>query len=170
MISDKMQNAINEQINYELFSSYLYLSMSSYLESVDLPGFANWHKIQSQEELAHVDIFFNHLNERDGRVLLSAIEGPQTEWESPLACFEDAYHHEQQVSQRINKLMELAHEEKDYASASFLKWFVEEQVEEEASVKAIVQELKMVGEQGQGLYMMNKELGQRQFVRPVPGA
>ena len=108
MISEKMQSMINDQINYELFSSYLYYAMAAYFEESDLPGFANWMQIQTREELIHVDKFFNYVNERDGRVTLKAIEAPETSWESPLAAFQEALEHERSVSARINELAKQA--------------------------------------------------------------
>lgn len=164
MISKEMQDAMNEQLNFELFSSYLYMSMSAYMQSKNLPGAANWMKSQALEELIHVDQIFAHINERQGRVMLSTIEGPKTEWDSPLQAFEESYAHEQLVTGRINKLVTLAHNENDYASHNFLQWFVSEQVEEEATVDEIVNKMRMVGDQGYGLFMIDRELA----ARPAP--
>ncbi len=166
MLNKKVEAALNAQINYELFSSYLYLSMATWFESRDLPGFANWMFVQAKEELLHVERFYRYINERDGRVTLTQVEGPRTEWESALNAFQEAYEHEQKVSGRINDLVSLTQEEKDNFTQNFLQWFITEQVEEEASVKAIVQQLKLMGDQGQSLFLMDRELGQRVFTPP----
>ena len=167
MIKEKMQNALNEQTNAELYSSYLYLSMSAYFQSVDLSGFANWMRVQAQEELMHAMKLYDYVNERGGRVILSKIEGPPTEWDSPTAAFEHVYKHEQKVTGLINGLVNLAIEEKDHATNNFLQWFVTEQVEEEASANEVLQKLKLVGEEGSGLLMLDSELAQRVFTPPV---
>ncbi|MBL6988182.1 MAG: ferritin [Bacteriovoracaceae bacterium] len=167
MLSTDVEKALNEQINFELYSSYIYLSMSAYFESIDLPGFAHWMKIQNQEELVHVHKLFDYINEREGRVTLTAIEAPQLEWESALDAFQDAYEHEQKVTARVNKIVDLSIVKSDHATNSFLQWFVQEQVEEESSVKKVVQDLKMVGKDGHGLFMLNRELAQRVFVPPA---
>jgi ferritin len=163
-----MEDALNKQINAELYSSYLYLSMAGYFESVDLSGFAAWMRVQAQEELVHAMKLYDFVNERGGRVTLTAIEAPAVEWESPLAVFEQAYRHEQKVTGLINGLVDLAIEEKDHASRSFLMWFVDEQVEEEASADAVVRKLKLAGESGSGLFMIDRELGQRVPVFTLP--
>lgn len=164
MISKKLQNALNKQINAELYSSYLYFSMSAYFDDLNLKGMAHWMKIQAQEEMMHVLKFYDFLNDRGGRVLLEAIDKPATEWKSPLNAFEDAYKHEQKVTKLINDLVDLAIVEKDHAACSFLNWFVDEQVEEEANADQIVKNLKLVGDHPQGLFMLDKELG----ARPAP--
>ncbi len=161
MLNQKIEAALNSQINAEIFSSYLYLSMSAYFDSQNLAGMANWMRFQAQEELIHVMKFFDFTNERDGRVLLPQIDGPKTEWTSPLDAFEDAYAHEQKVTGLINDLVDLSLAEKDHASNTFLQWFVTEQVEEEAAAKTIVDKLKMVGDNPVALYMLDGELGQR---------
>ncbi len=163
MISKELQDAMNAQMNAELYSSYLYLSMSGYFESINLPGFANWMRCQAQEELVHVMKFFTFIKDRGGRVHMSAIEGPPNEWDSPLAAFQAAYLHEQYVSSRINDLVDLAIQQKDHASNNFLQWFVAEQVEEEASADAVIQQVKLAGNGG-GLFMVDRELGTRVFV------
>ena len=167
MISKKMEKALNSQINAELYSAYLYLSMVAYFESINLPGFSNWMRIQIQEETAHAMKIFDFVNERGGRVTLKAIEEPSTEWESPLAVFEATYKHEQKVTGLINELVNLAIEEKDHATRSFLQWFVDEQVEEESSVDQVLQQLKLVEKAPGGLHMLDKELGQRVFTPPA---
>lgn len=166
MLSDKMQDALNDQLNFELYSAYIYYSMAAYLESVDLPGFSHWMRIQVQEELTHVDKFFRFIHERDGRVILKAIDAPGREWKSPIDAFQEAYEHEQIVSGRINKLVDLSLKESDHATNSFLQWFVTEQVEEEATVKSIIQQLKLAGKDGHGLLMLDRELGARVFTMP----
>jgi len=167
MIGKKMEEALNEQINAELYSAYLYLSMESYFDSVNLPGFANWMRAQAQEELAHATKIYSFVNERGGRVLLKSISEPPTEWESPLAVFEATYKHEQKVTSLINNLVNLAIEEGDHASNNFLRWFVDEQVEEEASADAVVQKLKMAEDAQGGLFLVDKELSQRVFNPPT---
>jgi ferritin len=162
-----MQDALNGQINAELYSAYLYLSMSAFYESQDLQGCANWMRVQFQEELAHALKFYDYVNERDGRVILQPVEGPPSEWESPRAPFEAAYQHEQKVSGMINKLADLAIELRDHATYNFLEWFVAEQVEEEATVKGIVQKLKLVGDTGEGIFLVDRELAQRVFTPPA---
>lgn len=169
MLSEKTQEELNKQLNAELYSSYLYLSMSAYFHSVNLRGFANWMRVQAQEELLHVAKFYDFVNERDGRVILRPVEGPPSEWASPLAAFEDAYRHEQKVSGLINKLVDLSIEEKDHATNNFLQWFVAEQVEEEASANDIVQQLKLLGDDRNGLFMLDRELAQRVFTPPPSG-
>jgi ferritin len=161
MISKKMQNAINEQINDELYSAYLYLSMAAYFEAASLPGFASWMRIQSQEEVDHAMKFFDFVNERGGRVELRAIEQPTVAFESPLAVFQAAYGHEQKVTGLINNLYTLALEEKDYAAQVMLHWFIDEQVEEEANASQIVDLLERIGDRDQGLIMLDRELGRR---------
>lgn len=166
MINKKMEEALNGQIREELYSAYLYLSMSAWFETINLKGFANWMKVQTQEELFHATKIFDFLNERQGTVKLQQIDEPPDKWDSPLAAFESAYKHEQHITGCINDLVYEAIEEKDRATQVFLDWFVNEQVEEEASVDEIVQQLKLIGEKGQGIFMINRELGTRTFVPP----
>jgi ferritin len=167
MISKKMEEALNEQVNAELYSAYLYLSMESYFKSLNLNGFANWMRVQTQEEVAHAMKIYDFINERGGRVTLKAIEGPQTEWDSPLAVFEAVYVHEQKVTGLINDLVDLAIKEKDHATNTFLQWFVNEQVEEEYSADEVVQQLKMMENAPGGMFMLDRELGQRIFTPPA---
>ncbi len=167
MIDEKMQEAINKQLNAELYSSYLYLSMSAYFQSVNLGGFANWMRVQAKEELAHAMKFYDYVNERGGRVILHPVEAPPSEWDSPLAVFEHVYQHEQKVTGLINKLVDLAVKARDHATNNFLQWFVSEQVEEEASADEVVQKLKLVGDDPSGLFMIDRELAQRVFVAPA---
>ncbi len=168
MLSKKMEEALNRQINAEMYSSYLYLSMAAYFESIDLGGCAQWMKAQTQEEMVHAMKIYDYVHERGGKVTLAAIEAPPTTWDSPLAVFEQAYKHEQYVTSLINELMELAIAEKDHATQIFLQWFVSEQVEEEASANAVVQKMKLAGESSGGLFMVDRELGQRPLPMPLP--
>ena len=170
MISGKMEDAFNDQVAAEFYSSYLYLSMAAYLEDNDLPGMANWMRIQYQEETFHAEKIFDYIMERDGRAVVKAWEAPPVEWKSALDVFETAYKHEQKVTALINGLMDVALAEKDHAASIFLQWFVNEQVEEEASVKAIVQQLKMLGESRAGLFQIGRELSQRVFTPPAGSA
>ena len=167
MISKKLQDAFNEQINKELYSEYLYLSMAAYFDSVSLPGCANFMKVQIQEERFHAMKMYNFVNERGGRVELKEIKRPQVDFKSPLEVFEMSYKHEQYVSRSINELMDIAISENDHATKSFLNWFVDEQVEEEDSMDTIVNKLKLIGGQGHGLLMIDNELGTRVFNPPV---
>lgn len=169
MLNQKIQDAFNKQLNAELYSSYLYLSMAAYFESVSLKGFANWMRCQAQEELLHAMKFYSFISERGGTVRLEAVEGPPTTWGSPIHAFQDAYAHEQKVTGLINGLVDLAIEERDHASNTFLQWFVTEQVEEEASADEVVQQLKLAGDQGGGLFMIDREMGQRVFTMPATG-
>jgi len=167
MLNEKIQAAINKQIVAETYSAYLYWSMAAYFESVNLAGCAQWMKAQVQEELFHAAKLFNFVAGRGGRVVLGAIDAPPTEWDSPLAVFEHAYQHEQKVTGLINGLVDLAVEERDHATRNLLDWYVDEQVEEEASADAVVQKLKMVGDAPGGLFMIDSELGQRVFTMPA---
>jgi ferritin len=164
MISQSLQDALNDQVAFEYYSAHIYLSMSAYLEDIDLPGFANWMRIQYQEEVAHAEKIFDYVIERDGRAIATNWDAPQTEWTSVLNAFEDAYHHEQTVTGRFNGLMDKAITEKDHATQIFLQWFVNEQVEEESAVKLIIQQLKLLGDSKSGLFQMDRELAQRSFV------
>ena len=161
MLTEKMQTALNGQLNAELYSSYLYLSMNAYFKSVNLDGFANWMHYQAQEELEHSLKFYDFIIQRGGKVVLSQIEAPPTEWDSPMAVFEATLAHEQKVTGLINDLVEIAHEERDHATTIFLQWFVSEQVEEEESVGGVLEQLKLMGDAQGGLFMMDRELAKR---------
>jgi ferritin len=161
MLNEKMEKALNDQINEELYSSYLYLAMSAWFESQNLSGCAAWMGAQAREENGHAMKFFKFINERRGRVVLKAIKEPQKEWKSPLAAFEASLNHEQHITGCIDNLMNLALTEKDHASAAMLQWFVGEQVEEEANVDSIVQKLKMAEKAPGALLMMDHALGER---------
>ena len=162
MLNQTVQDAMNEQIKNELYSAYLYLSMSAYCESINLPGFANWMRMQEQEEKMHAIKFYDFIHERGGRVILQAIDQPQSDFQSPLDVFEKTLEHEKKVTAMINNLYALAVQEKDYASQIFLQWFVTEQVEEEDNASQIIEMLKMVGDSHHGLWMLDKELAGRQ--------
>ncbi len=168
-INKKMEDAINKQINAEMYSAYLYMSMAADFESKNLKGFANWMTIQAQEEMSHTQKLYNYINERGGRVVLEAIEKPQTEWSTALDVFQDAYKHEQKVTGMINNLMNIALEVNDHASASFLRWFIDEQVEEEAHADEVVQKLTLAKDAPGALFMMDQELGNRVFVNEATG-
>jgi ferritin len=161
MFSQTLQDAMNEQINKELYSGYLYLSMAAYCEAMNLPGFASWMRMQAQEEQEHALKFYDFVNERGGRVVLQAIEQPPIEFESPVQIFEQTLDHERKVTILINNLYELAIKENDYASQIFLQWFITEQVEEEASAAEILETLRMIGDKGHALIMMDRQLAQR---------
>jgi ferritin len=167
MISKKLEDAINYQINRELFSEYYYLSMASYFSSVGLSGFENFFLVQVEEERFHAMKMYKFLNEKGGKVTLQAIEEPKTEFKSPLEVFELAYTHEKLVSKLINELMDLAIIENDHAAKNHLNWFVDEQVEEEDSMDTIVNKLKLIDGEGYGLLMLDKDLGQRTFTPPA---
>lgn len=167
MISKKLEDAINYQINRELYSEYYYLSMASYFSSIGLTGFENFFLVQVEEERFHAMKLYKFLNERGGRVNLQSIEQPKTEFNSPLEVFELAYEHEKLVSGLINKLMDLAIEENDHAAKNHLNWYVDEQVEEEDSMNTIVNKLKLIDGGGYGLLMLDNELAQRTFTPPA---
>lgn len=166
MIPKKIEDGFNQQIRHELESAYLYLAMAAYFDSAGYAGMARWMRAQVQEEVTHAMRFYKHILERGGEIKLSPLNILEQVWDSPLQAFESAYGHEQFITSKINELMKLAQGEGDYASNSLLQWFVDEQVEEEESTQKIVQELKLVGNDGRGLLMLDRELGQRVFVLP----
>ena len=161
MISKAMEKALNEQINAELYSFYLYLAMSTHFQHSNFAGMARWMRTQGQEEMGHAMKFIDHLHERGGAVTLAAIEQPKGEWPSVLAAFEAAFGHEKSITKRINTLVDEAVAAKDHATANFLQWFVKEQVEEEASLDPIVTRLKAIGDSQGALYYLDHELGKR---------
>ncbi|MBN2340835.1 MAG: ferritin [Deltaproteobacteria bacterium] len=167
MIKQTVQDALNEQINAEIYSSYMYYAMASYFDSISLDGFSHWLRVQALEELTHVQKIAGYLNERGGRVNMKAVEAPPNEWDSPLACFEAVYAHECKVTELINSLMDLALAERDHATVSFLNWFVDEQTEEESNTDAVVQKLKLVDGNKGGLFMLDREMDARTFVLPA---
>lgn len=161
MLSTKMLKALNEQINAELHSSYVYLALSAYFSDINLDGFASWMRGQAQEEVGHAMKFFDYVVERGGQVKLTAIDAPKATWKSPLEGFSAAHKHEQYITGRIHSLVDLAGEEKDYATANFLQWFVTEQVEEEQSVGNVVEKIRMVADSSSGLFFLDRELAKR---------
>lgn len=167
MLSQKLQDALNEQMKNEFFSAYLYKAMAAYFESEDLPGLAHWMRIQSLEELCHGEKFFDFICEAGGRAVLLPIDGPQNDYDSPQQVFEFSLKHEQFVTDRINQLMTLAKQENNHAAEIFLQWFVTEQVEEESSFGLELRKLKRMGDDGRGLLMIDQELGQRVFALPA---
>lgn len=167
MLSQKLQDAFNSQINKELYSEYLYLSMAAYCFSQDLDGFANYFMVQTQEEHFHAMKMFNFVNDRGGRVILKPIDGPDTEFKSIVEIYEKTFEHEQFVTKSINELMDVAIKESDHAAASFLKWFIDEQVEEEATVSKILAKLKLINGEGHGTLMLDTELAARVFTPPA---
>ncbi|MDP2172404.1 MAG: ferritin [Candidatus Cloacimonadaceae bacterium] len=166
MISKSLETAINEQINRELYSEYLYISMQAWFKHENLDGFANWMDAQGKEERFHAMKFFHYLLDRGAKVKLTAIEQPAVDFGNPLNAFKMALEHEQFVSKSINNLMDLAIKENDHGTKSILQWFVDEQVEEEAVADKIVSKLKMIGDNMQGVFMLDNELGQRVFTPP----
>ncbi len=171
MLKKSIEKAFNEQINAETYSAYLYWSMSAWCEANNLPGFANWMRIQAQEEMTHALKFYTHVLERGGQVKLTTIDGPETEWKDIEAVFAATLKHENYVTERINSLVDLAIKEKDHASNQYLQWFVNEQVEEEKNAEQILGQLKIMGKQpGAALYMLDKEMAARVFTPPAAPA
>lgn len=168
MINNKVQDAINAQINAELWSGYLYLSMAMHFEAEGRPGIANWFRIQFKEEQDHATIFINYLNQRGGRVVLAPIAAVPTEWKSPVDAFEATLEHEQKVTAMINALYALAEQEHDYATRDRLTWFVAEQVEEEENARQILDKYRLMGDNGMGVYMLDQELAARTYTVPSP--
>ncbi len=161
-LDDKMHKALNEQVNAEFYASYLYLSMAAYFESKSLVGAAHWMRLQAEEEAEHAMKFFDYIHDRDGQVVLTSIKAPPGNWESPLAVCQDAYQHEQKVTRMINQLVKLADQIEDAATHNFLQFFVEEQVEELASTKLVVDRLNIIGDSAPGLLMIDRQLGERE--------
>ncbi len=157
----KLEATLNAQVNAELHSAYLYLSMAAYFESVDLQGFAHWMRVQYQEETLHGLKFFDYINQRNGRVKLTQLEGPATEWKSPLEAFRQAYEHEKHISKLISDLVQQSRQVGDTSTETFLQWFVTEQVEEEAQTYRIAQQLKLAGDERTALLLLDRELAQR---------
>ena len=168
-INKKIEDAINKQINAELYSAYLYLGMSARCTEMNLKGMANWLYVQAQEEMTHAMKFYRFVLERSGHAVMPAIEGVKSDWKAPVEMFAAAYEHEQKVTAMINNIMDIAISERDHASASMLNWFVDEQVEEEANSLEITEKLKLIGDSKDGLLMLDKELSVRVFVdRTLP--
>ncbi|MCX6372452.1 MAG: ferritin [Actinobacteria bacterium] len=170
MLDKRMQDAINDQINWELYSGYLYLSMAAQFSEMGMAGGQNWMTVQYQEELSHAQKMFDYVTTRGGRVTLEAIPKPQTEWAGGLDMFKEALAHEEGVTARIFDLASLALEIKDHATHNFLQYFIAEQVEEEESAGDMVQKFTMAGDQPGGLYQLDKELAARVFTPPAPAA
>lgn len=170
MLNERIQERLNEQIQKELYSAYIYYSMAGYFESKSLKGFANWMTVQTQEELSHAHRLYTYINDRGGRATMLPIEAPQNEWDSPLAAMQNVYEHECYVSELINGCVTLAIEENDHMTNTFLQWFVAEQVEEEASADELVQKLKLAGDNSGALFMVDAEIGKRVFTPPATGA
>jgi ferritin len=167
MLSEKMEQALNKQVNAELYSAYLYLSMAAYFHSINLNGFATWMTVQNLEETAHAMKFYHFINERGGCIWLEAIDKPATKWSSPLDVFEETLKHEEKVTGLINNLVDLAIAERDHATNAFLQWFITEQVEEEASANEVIQNLKLAGSDPNSLFMLDREMGTRVFTPPA---
>ncbi|HSD64566.1 MAG TPA: ferritin [Ignavibacteriaceae bacterium] len=161
MLKDKIQKALNAQLNLEMASSYLYLSMATYFENVNFNGFASWMKIQSGEEYGHAMKIYSYINQRNGKVNLMKIDAPKSEWKDAVEVFSDTLKHEQNVTEKIGNLVELSLTDKDYATNTFLQWFVTEQVEEEATAINILDKIKMIGDNRNGLFLLDRELGMR---------
>lgn len=168
MLNKKIEAALNAQINAEMWSAYLYLSMASYCHSLGQTGMARWFEVQFKEEQDHAKILFNFIIQRNGNVTLTAIDAVPTAWDSILHVFEDTLVHEESVTKLINDLFALTTQENDYATQSMLKWFIDEQVEEEENAQTIIDNLKMIKDNGYGLYMLDKELGARAYVQAAP--
>ena len=166
MLSKEMEGALNEQVKNEFYSAYLYLAMAGWFAERNLPGFARWMRFQFQEEQMHALRLFDYILDRGGKARLGDIAAASHEWANPLAIFEYTLAHEREVTASINRLVDLAIKQSDHASNAHLQWFVNEQVEEEASVEAVVQQLRLVGDAGHALFMIDRELGQR----PAPAA
>lgn len=167
MISEKMTTALNEQINKEMYSAYLYMSMSAHCTNVGLDGFANWFMVQYQEEMSHAMKLYDYINDQGEKVVLEAIEKPPTDFGTTLEMFEATLEHEQFITKSINDLVYLATEERDYATQIFLQWYVTEQIEEEGNDNEIIAKLKLVGDDGNGLFTIDRELAVRVFTPPV---
>ncbi|MBT8045616.1 MAG: ferritin [Pontiella sp.] len=168
MISDKMQKELNEQVNKEFYSAYMYLAMSAYCNTIGLPGFAHWMRLQYEEENMHVTRMYDYILNQGGEIHLKAIEEPPTEYGTPIEVFEQTLEHEQFITKSIHKLMSLAVQETDYATQTFLQWYVTEQVEEEANVNDILLPLRMVGEDKSGLMLIDQQLSGRAAPTPPP--
>lgn len=167
MIKERVSEAINSQIAKEMYSSNLYLAMSAYFKSINLNGFANWMRVQAQEESFHAMRFFDYLIDRGGNLQLLPIEAPPVKWDNPLACFKAALAHEQLVTASINEIADISMQEKDFAASTFLNWFINEQVEEEATAGEIVDRLTMAQNSAGALFMLDTELKARVFTPPV---
>lgn len=168
MLSQKIEDALNEQINAEFWSAYLYLAMACNFEAEGLAGIANWFRIQFKEEQAHAQIFMNYVNSRGGRVVLKPIAEVPSKWECPVCAYKDTLAHERKVTALINNLYALAEQEHDYATREKLNWFISEQVEEEETAQELIDKLQLIGDNGYGLYVLDQELAARTYTVPAP--
>ena len=166
-MNDRLQKAFNDQLNRDFFSSYLYLAMAGYFESINLKGFANWMRVQVDEERFHAMKFYDYVVNRNGIISLGQIDRPDQAWDSPLKAFLKTLEHEEFITRNINELVDLSLSQKDHAAHSFLKFFVDEQVEEESNVHDIIGKLKLIGDSPSGLFMLDNELAQRVFTPPA---
>ncbi|HBC88289.1 MAG TPA: ferritin [Lentisphaeria bacterium] len=170
MIPKKIEAILNDQLSFELYSAYIYLAMAAHLKFMGLNGFANWMKVQAQEETVHGMGFYTFIIDRGGKVELKAVPQPKSDWKSALVAFEGALEHECLVTSRINKIAALAEAEKDFATKNFIQWYIGEQVEEEANATEIINELKLASNSREALLMLDREKAMRAFVFPViPG-
>lgn len=167
MISVKMQKAINDQINFEFYSAYLYLSMSAYFNAKSLTGFGNWMRVQAQEEGIHAIKLYDFLIERDGKVVLQTVKQPPCDWKGPLDVFQQSYTHEQKVTSNFNDITDLAMKERDHTTTTYVQWFINEQIEEEANAKKILDQLKLIKSDVNALLLLDRELGTRVFTLPA---
>lgn len=167
MLDEKMIKAMNAQFNGELYSAYLYVAMAAYFDSINLKGFSNWMKVQVQEELVHAQKIYDFLINSNAKIVFTEIQAPKNSWDLPLAVFEATYRHEVEVTKNIHQLFKLATDLNDYPSISFLKWFIDEQVEEESNAKEALEKLKLIGKDTSALFILNQELGSRVFTPPA---
>lgn len=167
MINEKVGKVLNEQVNKEFYSAYLYLAMSAYFSDLGLLGFANWMRVQAQEEQAHAMLMYDFLIDRGEKVVLTAIDAPVTNWSGPLSVMEEVLTHEVYVTSLINNIYTVAEEVKDRATMSYMNWFIDEQVEEEANAQDIISKLKLIGDDKSALYLLDKDLAARVFVQPM---
>jgi ferritin len=163
MMNEKMKNALVDQVNEEFYSAYLYLSMSAYFSQIGLKGFANWMRVQYKEEVDHGMKMFDYILSRGEDIKLQEIKEPPNKWDSPLQAFEETLKHEQHITDRINYLVDIAEEVKDRATYNFLQWFIDEQVEEEENDREIIERLKLIGDNRNGLFMLDRDLGTRTY-------
>lgn len=168
MLKDSMLDKLNEQIQHEAYSAYLYYSMVGYFESENLKGFANWMQIQAQEEITHMHRIFTYINDKGASVVLGPVDQPPSKWDSPVECIRQTLEHECFISEKINECVTLALSENDHATNAMLQWFVAEQVEEEANADELLQKVIMIGDNASGMFLVDNELGQRKFVDETP--
>lgn len=167
MLPERLINKLNDQMNFEFYSSHIYLAMSAYFESIDLPGFANFFRVQAEEEKFHAMKFYKYINEMEGRIVFTGIQDVENEYASALAALKSALEHEKKVTRRIYELMDIALEEREHATISFLKWFIDEQVEEEATINSLIKKLEKIGDDVSALYSLDEQLATRVFTPPA---